>query len=256
MNIWWLNPVEMVLGVGFTGLAASGWFAYFRSKEDGRTAARWLRLAAIAGGCGAVMTALGLFQLIGELGFETNWSLLVEGNAYEAGAAALLIGVVEEGAKLLSMACLVVFSRSTHIYRPRVGLILAACTGVGFSLAESVSLLTAGHLTHVEALARAAASPITHALFAAPFGVGFAELLLIGRKRSLFYGFAVSVFTHGLYDFLLARPGVPRWAAAGVVLGLWLWLMYRTARQFPGRQRAHSLEMPLVAVPTNPRHRR
>src|SRR4051812_11346079 len=111
MNIWWLNPMELVLGVGFVGLAATGWFSYFRSKEDGRNSARWLRLAAIAGGCGAVMTALGIFQVIGELGFETNWTLLVEGTPLTASMCALLIGVVEEGAKLLSMACLIVFSR-------------------------------------------------------------------------------------------------------------------------------------------------
>jgi RsiW-degrading membrane proteinase PrsW (M82 family) len=255
MNLWWLNPVQFLLGVTFVGLAAVGWFAYFRSKEDGRRAVRWLRLAAIAGGCMSVLAALSAFQLVGRLGFDANWTVLVEGPLVKAGLAALLIGIIEEGAKLLSVACLAGFSR--HIYRPRVGLVLAACTGVGFAMAESVSLLSTGHLTPVEALARAAASPITHALFAAPFGVGLAELVLTGRWRNLVLGFSVSALSHGLYDLLLARPDVPRWAAASVVLALWIWLMYRTASRFPGRTpRTQSLEMPIVAVPSSPRHRR
>jgi hypothetical protein len=41
----------------------------------------------------------------------------------------------------------------------------------------------------------------------------------------LIAGLAVSIGSHALYDLLLARPNLPLFYAASVVLVLWLWLI-------------------------------
>ncbi|HZH04131.1 MAG TPA: PrsW family glutamic-type intramembrane protease [Myxococcaceae bacterium] len=224
----WLHPVHLTLGMALLMLTAGGWFTYFHLKDEGTREARWLRIAAIAGGCASIGAALFGYRAAESLGLRASWQEMVTGGTWPAMRMALLIGTVEEAAKLLPVAafCLILRPSSSA----RTGLILAACSGVGFATAESAILMSSDALGLAEGLARAAATPVTHALFAAPWGLGLMSSLRgePGRGWSLAAGFATSVASHGLYDFLLSRPGLPPAAAALVVLSLWVWLMAQT----------------------------
>lgn len=225
----WVEPFHLSLGLGLLLLTAAGWFAYFWSKEHGRPEERWLRLAAGASGCLAVAAALVGYQTAAALGLTASWQELVTSGLRTAARISLLIGSIEEVAKLL-MALPVAWVLRRQM-NPRTGIILAACAGVGFATAESAFLMSLGELGLREGLARAAAAPVTHALFAAPWGLGLAATLSArsGAGRfALGLGLAMSVLSHALYDFLLSRPGYPPAVAAPVVLTLWIWLMTQT----------------------------
>ena len=227
----WVEPFHLGLGLALLMFTAAGWFAYFWSKEHGRPEERWLRLAAGAGGCLAVAAALLGYRAVEAWGLEASWQDLVSGGTRMAVRISLLIGSIEEVAKLLLALPIAWALRQT--LTERTGIILAACVGVGFATAESAFLMSLGELGLRDGLARAAAAPITHALFAAPWGLGLAASFGAhgGAKRfGLGLGLAMSVASHALYDFLLSRPGYPPAVATPVVLALWIWLMVQTPR--------------------------
>jgi RsiW-degrading membrane proteinase PrsW (M82 family) len=212
------------LGAAIFGLTAGGWFTYFRLKDRTRRPF-WLVLAALVGGNIASLVALLVYEALEVSGLGIEWSTLQAGGP-PAVLSALGIGLVEELCKLLPVAALALFTR--RIEKPRDGLLLAACAGVGFSAAENMVLTLAGVPLMVEGLARAAAAPVTHALFAAPWGLGLGAMLKRRRLSPFLIGLATSVMSHALYNFLLARPSVPRAAAAGVILVLWAWVLLWT----------------------------
>ncbi len=115
--------------------------------------------------------------------------------------------------------------------RPRDGLLLAAFAGVGFAAAELAVLFWEGEVTAAEALARAAASPVSHALFAAPSGLGLAAWVVRARHLPFALGLTTSVGSHALYDLALARSALPNTLAAATVLALRIWLLVRTERR-------------------------
>lgn len=91
-----------------------------------------------------------------------------------------------------------------------------------------------------EQLARAAVSPLTHALFAAVWGLGLARALLVARTargRFLWQAgpLAAGMGLHGLYDyFILAFDAT--WASSAVILALWVGLIV-TGRRLEGMTR-------------------
>jgi RsiW-degrading membrane proteinase PrsW (M82 family) len=88
----------------------------------------------------------------------------------------------------------------------------------------------------MDGVARALAAPITHALFAAPAGLGLAYAVLQRKYWALALGFAASVVLHAAYDLFLAQPGL-QLAASGVVLAVWVWLIW-VARELVRRPAA------------------
>jgi RsiW-degrading membrane proteinase PrsW (M82 family) len=213
-------------GILLFSLGAGGWFAYFRMKERDAQNPFSPRLIALLGGAISVLAAFAGYQGIDALGLSVEWTDLQQGYPRAVGSA-LLIGLVEEGAKMLPVLALAWFGR--NFKRPVDGLIFATCAGVGFASAESTAMLLAGQLSASDGLVRAIAAPLTHALFAAPWGLGLWHSLISRRRASLAAGLAVSVGAHGLYDLLLARSGSMHFGSAGVVLVLWIWLIVRTS---------------------------
>lgn len=207
----------------FAGTAGA-WFAYFRLKER-NAKPFFLMLLAIIGGHLSALAAVLVYGRLESWGYSTDWRVMQQ--SWSRGMPmSLVIGLVEEGTKLIPVLLIVLVSR--HVTRAQDGLFLAACAGLGFAVAENVIFSEQG-LTMVEGVARAATTPVTHALFAAPWGLGLASFLLKRRPAALILSFGTSVGAHGLYDFLLARPHVPLLASAVVVLGLWVWVIARTA---------------------------
>lgn len=154
----------------------------------------------------------------------------------------LVIGFVEELSKAAPVVLLVLL-RSGPL-RPQHALLFAALAGVGFSAAESALLLDGAQLSWREGLARAVAAPVTHALFAAPWGLGLGALIVRRSYGPAVLGGAVSVWAHALYDLVLARREVPDPVSAALVLLLWAWVILRTAPRFRPVPRRRPLPLP------------
>jgi len=224
---------SFVLLVSLAGAGAGAWLAYFRWKGERRPEPLLLLALSCAAGATAVGAAAFGYGLLDNLERAPTWGALA-GPWREAVGAALLIGFVEETAKLLPVFAVARFS--THFDELWDGPVYAATAAVGFALAETLALLHAGELGRIDGAARALAAPITHALFAAPAGLGIAYAVLERKRWALAAGFAASVTLHAAYDLCLAQPGL-RLAASGVVLAVWLWLLW-TARDL--MRRPHS----------------
>ncbi len=219
------QTADQNLGLFVVTLAAGTWFAYFRLKERAGDERFSLRLAALIGGCLSVAAAFAGYSGIDALGLDLQWASLEEGGLLSV-AGALLIAAIEEGSKLLPV--LVIALVGQRLRRPEDALLFAGFAGVGFATIESATLLFEGNLSPAEGLARAVAAPITHALFAAPWGLGLGRALLRREPSSLVLGFTASVLAHAAYNLLLARPEIPRIASASLVLALWVWLIIQT----------------------------
>jgi protease PrsW len=217
-----------LLAPTLVGLFVFAWLGYFRWKDALHPEPVLLMLAVAAGGAGAAVLALATFAGLEALGLPTAWEQLASPAWGEALGAALRVGLVEEGAKLLPV--LPVALRLRCYDEPLDGIVYAACAGLGFAAAESAVLLWTGELGPIDSLARAAAAPLTHALMAAPAGLGLAAAVLHARRWALPLGLGASVGVHALYDLLLARPELPPAGAALLVLALWGWLLWVAPR--------------------------
>jgi RsiW-degrading membrane proteinase PrsW (M82 family) len=133
----------------------------------------------------------------------------------------LAAGAAEEGAKLLPVWVFARFSRDFDELLD--GAVYAGASAIGFSVAETATLIWMGEGLSLQLPTRAVAAPITHVLFAMPAGLGLAAWMLRGRRSLFALGAVVSVTAHGAYDLLLARglPGAQT-SAAVIVLVLWL----------------------------------
>jgi len=215
-------------------VSAVGWLLYFRWKDRARPEPLWLTAVAAGGGAAGVLLALAGFEFAAAAGVETTWEQLESLPAPAAALAALRVGAVEEVAKLLVVLPIALRSRAFDELLD--GAIYAACSALGFATAETAFLFARGDWALGDALARAVAGPLTHALMAVPWGLGLSLALLRRRPAALPIGLALSIAAHGAYDYLLARPGVPPLASAAVVLALWIWFLRaapRLAREPP-----------------------
>ncbi len=206
----------------FFGAAAGAWFAYFRLKE--RVSKPFgLMLAALLGGHVSGLLAVLAFDQLDAWGLVADWCLL-EQSWRRALPATLMIAGVEEGAKLLPTLVVGLAGRR-HLRSSRDAIFISALVGVGFAVVENVVLCQQG-MSVRDSLARAVASPVTHALFAAPAGLGVGRMLLWRRWFALPVGLVTSITAHGAYNLLLARQ-VPQAIPAMIVLALWVWLLIR-----------------------------
>jgi RsiW-degrading membrane proteinase PrsW (M82 family) len=207
------------------GAGAGAWVAYFRWKDKRHPEPMWILLFALVTGAAAVAGASFGYQALDLLGARADWASL-EGPAWPAALrTAVVIGSVEEGLKLAPVAIIAWTHR--HFDEPLDGFVYAGAASAGFAWAETAVIAAHNPLGWIEIGARAAASPITHALFAAPWGLGLARWVLRGDRLAVAIGFAVSALLHGAYDLLLARPELRLFAP--LLIGvLWTWML-RTA---------------------------
>lgn len=216
----------LVAAVLLGGAGAGAWLAYFRWKDKQRPEPLVVLIIALIAGVPAVLGASLGYDALELAGFTAGWFELA-GPWPDAGRSALLIGVLEEIAKLAPVWIIARFSR--HFDEPLDGFVYAAAASTGFALAETLALASRGDLTLLEIAARAAAAPITHALFAAPWGLGIARQVLDGRRWTLPVGFLASALLHAAYDLSLARPRL-RTLAPALIAGTWAWMLWMTLR--------------------------
>jgi len=220
--------MEVVLrGAGFAAGGAVFWLVYFALKDRLRPEPRRLLVAAFLLGGGSALLALGGFRLAEALGAPAwprqRWPAIL-------GYCLGLVGPLEEGAKF-GVASLTVF-RFREFDEPFDGIVYAAMVAIGFATLEN--LLYAPHLGAVEQAARALASPLTHALFAAVWGFGvargrFAATSAVARLAWPAGGLLAAMVLHGLYDFSLLALNAA-YISGAIALALWIALIAHARR--------------------------
>jgi RsiW-degrading membrane proteinase PrsW (M82 family) len=236
--VTWLHDIHglnAAFGILLFVGAAFAWVVYFGTKRGSSGESFGLQLAVLGGGFASVALASLGFSTLARAGLRVDWEDLGQARLGHATGHALLIGWIEEAAKLVPV--LFVLAIRKKLDRSS-GMLLAACAGIGFATGESVSLFLSGELETRDVLARAAAAPLTHALFSIPWGI---SLVHGNRKQlglNLLGGWLLAGTAHGLYDLLAARPNSPPVFAALVVLALWTWLIRSAPRWSSGAVQA------------------
>lgn len=210
------------------GATALAWVFYFRWKDAHRPEPWTLTLLCVAGGAMSALLSLLGYEGLEWIGVGTTWEQLSDGRWPESVLAALRIGAVEEAAKLLPVILLAL--RRREFDEELDGIVYAALSAIGFASAESVVLFATGAEAPLNILARAVTSPLTHALFTAPAGLGIALWLFRRRPAPLVLGVGASILLHALYNWLLARPELPQLSSALLMAALWGWLLYATPK--------------------------
>lgn len=170
-----------------------------------------------------VGVSMALYQALGLIGLRFDAGALADESPLGLLAyAVLVIGPIEEGAKLLPF--LVVVLRFREFDEPLDGIIYASFIGLGYAAVENWQYLD--YLTPTEAFARGFASPVVHILFASIWGHWIARAHLAGHPvaGAALAGLAVAAGLHGLYDFIVIlnpRNSLP--IAALMIVGMWLW---------------------------------
>ncbi len=136
--------------------------------------------------------------------------------------AILVIGLVEEIAKFLPFWLVALRLRSFD--EPVDGIIYGSFVALGFATHENIQYL--GLLEGPAILARAAAAPLVHILFASIWGYTCGHARAHGRPLlpAALGGLALSATIHGVYDFF--EIGLSAWVRsvpAVLVLAIWLW---------------------------------
>lgn len=242
-----MSVLQVPLVALWFGLGAGAWFAYFRLKERASSAPFSRNLIALLGGMISVVLTLFSYGQLDALNVTLEWSTL-QGPIHSALLGALQIGVIEEGAKFLSLLMVLVLVRG--VKKQSDAMLLALYVGIGFAAAEGMHLWTEGNIDLQQGLTRGLTAPLTHALFAAPMGLGLGAFLIKRQGWQLLLGTMISVASHGAYDLLLAQPDSMPAFSALVILALWTWLLLRWPYAQLDRKRELPIPYELAEAPT------
>jgi RsiW-degrading membrane proteinase PrsW (M82 family) len=186
-------------------------------------------LRGLLGGLAALGTAGIGYGLLAAFGLEPRWEWIERG-AWPAVGFALLIGGVEELAKLAGVVLAAPVPRSPKHRRHSV---LRTTTSVAAVFAVAETALALRGASWAVALGRAALGPVAHALLAAPFAVALADATGVSRPRlALRVGVAVALAAtlHAAGDWSIAHQGWGQLGFAAALLAPALWLFLRARR--------------------------
>lgn len=218
--------IDWIAGVGVILCAALAWLAYWRWKDHQKPEPLGLTaFAFLLGGASAGVALFG-YRIAIQLGLPgipggTTGSI--------ARFCLLTVGPVEEGAKFL-VAWLLLF-RHAEFDEEIDGLVYATAVALGFASVENVLYLPL--LPWGERLARSFATPLSHAVFSALWGMGYAHAKFSmtsrgGKTAVVLVSLALAMLAHGLYDFVeLAYDATL--VAGLLVFSLW-WILVLRAR--------------------------
>lgn len=202
------------------------WAAYYYYKDRHRPEPTTLLILAILLGYGSSYIALFFYESLDYFNFRYDAFELAKNSSFHLFLYAIFaIGPIEEIAKFIPFMIFLV--RTPHFDEPLDGVIYASFIALGFSFYENMNYLSV--LTGYEAIGRAIASPIVHALFASIWGYayGYADRNKLNRFLATFIGLLVSMFLHGLYDYFAI--GVSNWTHVGppiIIFIIWMWQLY------------------------------
>lgn len=219
-----VDPMLLLLAAS----AATAWTAAGAVRLPGG------RVGAVArgllGGGAAFGLAVSAYGLLQVAGLDLRWDL-VAGGGWSALGAALLIGLVEEGAKLGGLALAL-----RQPGRPAVVMATTVGTCAAFAALETVAALSGSPPR--QAILRALFAPVAHAVLTVPIGFGVALAARRGRRAGLVavpLALALSAALHGLGNLALAAPRYGRLGFAAALLApvLALFLHLRRAGAAP-----------------------
>ena len=161
------------------------------------------------------MISAVVYGVIGAIGIFGIFGIF---DLHNALGAFLVIGPVEEAAKLLAMfSCLPLFRR--HMNEPADGVIYMACVALGFSLIENYFYAMSAEQVGGMLFMRLLTATPAHILFSFPMGLALYARRHEGARKGLVRrAFIYAALTHGLWD-ALAFNGLSL-----VVFVLLLWL--------------------------------
>jgi RsiW-degrading membrane proteinase PrsW (M82 family) len=229
------------------------WLAFVRRFDRARPEPLWLVLATFALGALSVVPA-GLVEYA--LAAATPWldpSLASLGGQLWAlplamAVSAAVVGVAEEGAKLLAVWALA--WRRKEFDEPVDGIIYACAAALGFAAAENVRYFAFGRMSGSVIAMRGFFTVPAHMFFSALWGYALGQTLVSRRNRVLGFA-ALAALAHGLFDALLSTSGA-QLAATLLILGLavaFIVMLQRALGHGPVSMREPSAEAP---PPTEP----
>ncbi|HET9599431.1 MAG TPA: PrsW family glutamic-type intramembrane protease [Anaeromyxobacteraceae bacterium] len=201
--------------------------ANWRAESTWRAAVR-----GVLGGLAALGTAAIGYEVLAALELMPRWEAIAGPALGPAVGFALLVGGVEELAKLAGVVLAAPAARSPQQRRRAVVRTTASVAAV-FALAEAALALPGA--SWPVALSRAALGPVAHALLAAPFAVALADATGVSPRRlalRVAIAVALAAALHAAGDWSIAHPGWGQvgFAAALLAPALWLFLRARRAR--------------------------
>lgn len=213
------------IAAGLVSASAIFWLQYVDLKDHLQKEPRHRLAIAFLLGIGAGALAFGIFTVAERVGIP---AIDARGKAWMAFFCFVLIGPIEEGAKILVALCFVF--RWQEFDEPIDGFVYAAAISLGFASLENLYQLPA--LPMLEQAARTAVLPLTHTLFAAVWGLGIAHgqlCLAPGKKRWCCIAGTVilAMVLHGFYDFMLFAYQAT-WMTSGLILIIWTAVIWRT----------------------------
>ena len=210
---------------------AAFWLLYHYYKDRHRPEPLLLLLVTYLAGIAAGFVCLRAFEWLNDLGIHAGpedgwWRFLLY--------CVLGVGLLEELAKLAPVWLLCV--RWRQFDEPVDGIIYASVVGLGFASFENFKYME--FLEGGPMLARAVASPLTHAVFASIWGHALGRAKHDGTPlwRAVIPALALSALAHGVYDFVAVGAHVAfRPVTAAIILAIWIWRM-RTIRRLHTEQ--------------------
>jgi RsiW-degrading membrane proteinase PrsW (M82 family) len=185
----------------------------------------------VLGGVGAVGIALCAYGLLQAAGFEPRWDRVLAGG-WEAVGLAVVIGLVEEAAKLLGI---VLAREGDHPRGLRGALRVTAGVAAAYAVLEAALTLRGAALPL--AVGRTALAPVAHAALSVPIGLAVAAGAAVGGRGwlRLLAALLVSAALHGAADWSLTLPrfGPVLYAAALLAPTLWLFVHVRRLAGWP-----------------------
>jgi RsiW-degrading membrane proteinase PrsW (M82 family) len=186
-------------------LVGLAWVALVRRFDRARPEPWWLMLA--------TFTLGGLAQAVAGFVELSAWRatpyldpkvMMLDGSAsgfvLELGVTALVVGFVEEGAKLLAAWSLA--GRRREFDEPVDGIIYGMVASIGFATAENVSYFASYRMGDSLIAVRSVESFIGHAFYGVLWGYALGRRLVAGRRGRVVPWFLLAVLLHALWDTL------------------------------------------------------
>jgi RsiW-degrading membrane proteinase PrsW (M82 family) len=203
------------------------WAVYHYQKDRSLPEPPGHLLLALVLGVASFYLGLLMYQALGFFNLRLDAYSLAQTNL--AGLftySILVIGPIEELAKMIPFLLVIIHLKAFD--EPIDGIIYASFIALGFGAVENVYHLR--FLTGLEAWGRAFVGPLLHIVFASIWGYYIGRARLCGKPLVpvIIAAFMVTSVVHGLYDFVvlgMAPRALP--IAALLIVGAWLWRMYR-----------------------------
>ncbi len=212
----------LALACALLPLAISlAWLSFVRRFDRARPEPLWLVLATFALGALSVLPA-GLAEYV--LSGATPWldpSIVTLGGQLialplAAAVSTLVVGIPEEGAKLLAVWALAF--RRREFDEPVDGIVYACAAALGFAAAENVKYFAFGRMSGSVIAIRGFLTVPAHMFFAAIWGYALGQTLVSRRRRVLAFA-GLAAVAHGVFDAMLSIGGLQIFATL-LVLGL------------------------------------